>query len=88
MRDSDFPPSDLNNGKPLGGTRGKGGGVLDGPIEATESMALRFHQTCVMRQDFDSADQILATIPKEHRNRVAHFLEKQGRNRGGRPWED
>jgi len=36
------------------------------------------YQTCVMRQDFTSADQILPTIPKEHRNRVAHFLEKQG----------
>ena len=35
-------------------------------------------QTCVMRQDFTAADQILPTIPKEHRNRVAHFLEKQG----------
>merc|ERR1719383_1572265 len=36
------------------------------------------YQTCVMRQDFTAADQILPTIPKEHRNRVAHFLEKQG----------
>merc|ERR1719383_1225780 len=36
------------------------------------------YQTCVMRQDFTAADQILPTIPKDHRNRVAHFLEKQG----------
>ena len=36
------------------------------------------YQTCVMRQDFDSADKILPAIPKEQRIRVAHFLEKQG----------
>ena len=35
-------------------------------------------QTCVMRGDFGAADQILPTIPKEQRNRVAHFLQKQG----------
>lgn len=31
-----------------------------------------------MRRDFDIADRVLPTIPKEHRTRVAHFLEKQG----------
>lgn len=31
-----------------------------------------------MRRDFDTADRVLPTIPKEHRTRVAHFLEKQG----------
>jgi len=36
------------------------------------------YQTAVMRRDFDSADVILPTIPKEQRTRVAHFLEKQG----------
>jgi coatomer subunit beta' len=33
-----------------------------------------------MRKDFETADQVLPTIPKEQRTRVAHFLEKQVRN--------
>lgn len=36
------------------------------------------YQTAVMRQDFETADKVLPTIPREQRNRVAHFLEKQG----------
>lgn len=36
------------------------------------------YQTAVMRQDFTTADRVLPSIPKEHRTRVAHFLEKQG----------
>nr|CAG4643737.1 EOG090X01FO [Lepidurus arcticus] len=36
------------------------------------------YQTAVMRRDFDTADRILPTLPKEQRTRVAHFLEKQG----------
>ncbi|XP_056139515.1 coatomer subunit beta'-like [Lampris incognitus] len=36
------------------------------------------YQTAVMRRDFSMADKILPAIPKEQRNRVAHFLEKQG----------
>jgi len=36
------------------------------------------YQTVVMRADFAAADKILPSIPKEQRNRVAHFLEKQG----------
>lgn len=36
------------------------------------------YQTAVMRKDFVTADRVLPTIPKEHRTRVAHFLEKQG----------
>ncbi|XP_065060961.1 coatomer subunit beta'-like isoform X2 [Rhopilema esculentum] len=36
------------------------------------------YQTAVMRKDFDTAKEVLPTIPKEQRNRVAHFLEKQG----------
>ncbi|KAI1301262.1 Coatomer subunit beta' [Halotydeus destructor] len=36
------------------------------------------YQTAVMRADFDAADKILPSVPKEHRTRVAHFLEKQG----------
>lgn len=36
------------------------------------------YQTAVMRSDFTTADRVLPSIPKEHRTRVAHFLEKQG----------
>ncbi|KAM3875283.1 coatomer subunit beta'-like [Diretmus argenteus] len=36
------------------------------------------YQTAVMRRDFNMADKVLPTIPKEQRIRVAHFLEKQG----------
>ncbi|XP_077292291.1 coatomer subunit beta' [Arctopsyche grandis] len=36
------------------------------------------YQTAVMRSDFETADKVLPTVPKEHRIRVAHFLEKQG----------
>lgn len=35
------------------------------------------YQTAVMRRDFETADKILPMIPREHRSRVAHFLEKQ-----------
>merc|ERR1719309_997742 len=31
-----------------------------------------------MRQDFETADKVLPSIPKEQRTRVAHFLQKQG----------
>ncbi|XP_070562089.1 coatomer subunit beta'-like [Ptychodera flava] len=36
------------------------------------------YQTAVMRRDFETADKVLPTIPREQRTRVAHFLEKQG----------
>jgi len=35
------------------------------------------YQTAVMRKDFETANRVLPTVPKEHRTRVAHFLEKQ-----------
>jgi len=38
------------------------------------------YQTAVMRKDFDTANKVLPTVPKEHRTRVAHFLEKQVRD--------
>lgn len=38
------------------------------------------YQTAVMRRDFETADKILPMISKEHRSRVAHFLEKQVRS--------
>ncbi|XP_033107699.1 coatomer subunit beta'-like [Anneissia japonica] len=36
------------------------------------------YQTAVMRRDFQTADKVLPTVPREQRTRVAHFLEKQG----------
>ena len=42
------------------------------------SLSVLEYQTAVMRKDFETADQVLPTIPKEQRTRVAHFLEKQG----------
>lgn len=36
------------------------------------------YQTAVMRGDFGAADNILPSVPREQRTRVAHFLEKQG----------
>ena len=39
-------------------------------------MTLR--QTAVMREDFETANEVLPAIPKASRTRVAHFLEKQG----------
>lgn len=38
------------------------------------------YQTAVMRRDFDTADKVLPTVPREQRTRVAHFLEKQVSN--------
>lgn len=35
------------------------------------------YQTAVMRKDFETADKVLPSIPKDQRTRVAHFLEKQ-----------
>jgi coatomer subunit beta' len=35
------------------------------------------YQTAVMRKDFETADKVLPTLPKEQCTRVAHFLEKQ-----------
>lgn len=37
------------------------------------------YQTAVMRRDFDLADRVLPTIPRDQRSRVAHFLESQVR---------
>lgn len=42
------------------------------------------YQTAVMRRDFDMADRVLPAIPKEHRIRVAHFLDKQVSRAPGR----
>lgn len=41
------------------------------------SLAVLEYQTAVMRKDFETANEVLPTVPKEQRTRVAHFLEKQ-----------
>jgi coatomer subunit beta' len=43
------------------------------------SLSVLEYQTAVMRKDFETAEKVLPTIPKEQRTRVAHFLEKQVR---------
>ena len=47
-------------------------------IDFLSSLTVLEYQTAVMRQDFETADQILPQIDEEHRTRVAQFLEKQG----------
>ena len=41
-------------------------------------LAVLDYQTAVMQGDLDTADQVMPSIPADQRNRVAHFLEKQG----------
>ncbi|XP_078170306.1 coatomer subunit beta'-1 isoform X1 [Carex rostrata] len=41
-------------------------------------LSLIEYKTLVMRGDFDRANDVLPTIPKEHHNSVAHFLESRG----------
>jgi len=36
------------------------------------------YETAILRNDLDAAAEILPSIPKEHRNKVARFLEAQG----------
>ena len=36
------------------------------------------YQTAVVRQDFESANKILPTIPRTQYNKIARFLESQG----------
>lgn len=35
------------------------------------------YQTAVIRQDFETADNLLPTIPKDQRSKLAQLLEKQ-----------
>jgi coatomer subunit beta' len=37
------------------------------------------YQTAVLRGDVDAAAAILPKVPTEHRNRIAHFLDAQGK---------
>uniref|UniRef100_A0A803NZY7 Coatomer subunit beta' n=1 Tax=Cannabis sativa TaxID=3483 RepID=A0A803NZY7_CANSA len=41
-------------------------------------LSLIEYKTLVMRGDFERANQLLPSIPKEHHNSVAHFLESRG----------
>merc|ERR1711872_682022 len=54
------------------------GGEIVTVSHLDRTMYLLEYQTAVMRRDFDTADKVLPTVPKEQRTRVAHFLEKQG----------
>ena len=42
------------------------------------SLALVEYQTAVLREDMEAANELLPTIPKEQRNKVASFLEARG----------
>jgi coatomer subunit beta' len=49
-----------------------------GVVSFALQLSVLEYQTAVMRRDFDLADKVLPSVPKEQRTRVAHFLEKQG----------
>ena len=42
------------------------------------SLDLIEYQTAILRGDMDAAAEILPSIPKEQRNKVARFLEARG----------
>eukprot|EP00960_Hanusia_phi_P059777 764285-Hanusia_phi.AAC.1 len=41
-------------------------------------LAVLEYKTCIVRRDFETAASILPSIPSDHRNKVARFLEAQG----------
>jgi len=43
------------------------------------SLAVVEYQTAVLRGDMDAASELLAEIPAKHKNKVARFLEAQGK---------
>ncbi|KAG5379917.1 hypothetical protein IGI04_027759 [Brassica rapa subsp. trilocularis] len=47
-------------------------------IGYTLLLTLIEYKTLVMRGDLEQANQVLPSIPKEHHNSVAHFLESRG----------
>ncbi|KAJ6808352.1 coatomer subunit beta'-1-like isoform X2 [Iris pallida] len=47
-------------------------------IGYTLLLSLIEYKTLVMRGDLDRANEVLQSIPKEHHNSVAHFLESRG----------
>ena len=42
------------------------------------SLSMVEYQTAVLREDMEAAAEILPSIPKEHRNKIAAFLEGRG----------
>jgi coatomer subunit beta' len=42
------------------------------------SLDLIEYQSAILRGDMDTAEEILPSIPKEQRNKVARFLESRG----------
>lgn len=42
------------------------------------SLTLVEYQTAILREDYDTANELLPTIPNEQRNKIARFLEAQG----------
>jgi len=44
------------------------------------SLTVVEYQTAVLRDDMDAAAELLPSVPKEHRNKVARFLEAQGQS--------
>lgn len=42
------------------------------------SLTVVEYQTAVLRGDMDAAAEILPTVPKEQRNKIATFLESKG----------
>ena len=42
------------------------------------SLSMVEYQTAVLRGDMEAASEILPSIPKEHRNKIATFLEGRG----------
>ena len=51
------------------------------------SLSMVEYQTAVLRGDMDAANEILPPIPKEHRNKIATFLEGRGTRRHFSPVE-
>ena len=43
------------------------------------SLNLIEYQSAILRDDIETANEILPTIPKEQRNKVARFLEVRGK---------
>lgn len=41
-------------------------------------LAVVEYQTAILRQEFAAAERVLPTIPVDHRNKIARFLETQG----------
>ena len=43
------------------------------------SLAVVEYQTAVLRGDMEAASELLAEMPAKHKNKVARFLEAQGK---------